>query len=706
MKKLFSFLLIVVLISCSKDPVIYILTATANPAEGGSVSPSSQQYDSGDVATVTANPSAEYVFQSWSGSASGSSPSTTVTMNSDKAVVANFVKKKYALTVNVEGEGSVTEKVIKAGVATDYNSGTVVELTAVPEGEWLFVEWKGDLTGSENPKEITIDKAKTVTAVFVKKQYPLTIEIEGEGTVTEEVIKQGLATDYNSGTIVELTAVPSGNWEFVEWSGDITSTENPVQITIDGSKTVKVKFEKMFVPRIPDYGNVNLSTSIISNNYFHPGELLTAEEIRNKIDIQQNCDCDGCACAVKFDLLNNSYRYFDFNNDNKPDLFGWMINNSYGYAVDWGKYVVINDVLGDFDVKYYDAETWFAGRIEINDFNGDGRDDALVFASDDHGDLNGGFYTDRTPLKIFYFNDDGTFKMDRIGPDTSSHTVTTSDFDNDGDVDIINYEWWMNDGSPNHPEVPLFYINDGNGNFTVTDSNFLESKFYKEEGLDYTFTGLASFDLNKDGYIDLISGYTSNFEAGLCEWDYQKGENVCYSLDYAQDIRVLWGNSEGTFSESNSTRIDLPLNSWGNDKVAYEFGFIDYDNDGDFDIINVGAEADPAEPNSGGYIELFRNNGDQTFSRVTESIFDVYDWDFETCCVNKDDIPLFYDIVVLDKDNDGDFDILPYSINFGALGYDDSKNEYFWYNNIGKDFYWENIGGSFKLNHDKNDYKN
>ena len=245
MKKLFSFLLIVVLIACSKDPVIYTLTATANPAEGGTVSPSSQQYDSGDVATVTATASSEYVFQSWSGSASGSSPSTTVTMDSDKAVVANFIKKKYALTINVEGEGSVTEKVIKAGLATDYNSGTIVELTAVPEGEWLFVEWKGDLTGSENPKQITIDKAKTVTAVFVKKQYPLTIEIEGEGTVTETVIKQGLATDYNSGTIVELTAEPTGDWEFVEWTGDITSTENPVQITIDGPKTVKVKFENM-----------------------------------------------------------------------------------------------------------------------------------------------------------------------------------------------------------------------------------------------------------------------------------------------------------------------------------------------------------------------------------------------------------------------------------------------------------------------------
>ena len=90
-------------------------------------------------------------------------------MNSDKSVTANFVKKKYSLNVIVEGEGTVGEKVIKAGVATDYNSGTIVELTAVPSGEWLFVEWKGDVTGTENPTQITIDKAKNVTAVFVKK---------------------------------------------------------------------------------------------------------------------------------------------------------------------------------------------------------------------------------------------------------------------------------------------------------------------------------------------------------------------------------------------------------------------------------------------------------------------------------------------------------------------------------------------------------
>tara|TARA_Y100000385_G_C12999121_1_gene596310 strand:+ start:297 stop:1118 length:822 start_codon:yes stop_codon:yes gene_type:complete len=92
-------------------------------------------------------------------------------MDSDKSVTANFVKKKYTLTTSVEGEGTVTEKVIKAGTATDYNSGTIVELTAVPSSEWEFKEWTGDLTGTENPKQITIDKAKTVKAVFEQPAF-------------------------------------------------------------------------------------------------------------------------------------------------------------------------------------------------------------------------------------------------------------------------------------------------------------------------------------------------------------------------------------------------------------------------------------------------------------------------------------------------------------------------------------------------------
>ena len=169
MKKLFSFLCIVILFSCSKDieePVLFTLTATANPNEGGTVSPTNGQYESSDIATVTATPNAEYVFEKWTGGATGTSNSVSVTMNGNKSVVANFIKKQYPLTIEIEGEGTVTERVIKQGITNDYNSGTIVELTGVPKDGWEFVEWTGDLIGSENPIQITIDGPKTVKAKF------------------------------------------------------------------------------------------------------------------------------------------------------------------------------------------------------------------------------------------------------------------------------------------------------------------------------------------------------------------------------------------------------------------------------------------------------------------------------------------------------------------------------------------------------------
>ena len=247
MKKLALFLSFLFVISCSKDPIIYTLTTSANPAEGGTVIPSTQQFEEGETVAITASPSSDYVFQSWSGAATGSTISTSVVMNSDKTVTANFVKKKFVLTISVEGEGTVTEKIIKAGSATDYTIGSVIELTATGKTGWEFKEWKADLTGTENPKEITIDASKTVKAVFVKKQFAVNITIEGEGggTVAEEVV-EGLKVDskYEYGTELKLTAKPSAEWEFSSWKEDLEGTENPQTITIDNIKAVTAVFIK------------------------------------------------------------------------------------------------------------------------------------------------------------------------------------------------------------------------------------------------------------------------------------------------------------------------------------------------------------------------------------------------------------------------------------------------------------------------------
>ena len=68
----------------------FTLTTNISPAGAGSVSPSGGEYDSGVTVTLTATPATGYAFDYWSGSTAGTSPTTTLVMDSDKSVTAYF----------------------------------------------------------------------------------------------------------------------------------------------------------------------------------------------------------------------------------------------------------------------------------------------------------------------------------------------------------------------------------------------------------------------------------------------------------------------------------------------------------------------------------------------------------------------------------------------------------------------------------------
>ena len=79
---------------------------------------------------------------------------------------ANFSQNcVYTLTVNMSpsGSGTVTRNPDKS----TYCPGEQVTLTATPNSGYTFSSWSGDLTGSINPAQITMDGYKSVTAVFL-----------------------------------------------------------------------------------------------------------------------------------------------------------------------------------------------------------------------------------------------------------------------------------------------------------------------------------------------------------------------------------------------------------------------------------------------------------------------------------------------------------------------------------------------------------
>ena len=67
----------------------YTLTTSATNGSV-SLSPPGGVYNAGTVVTVTAIPNSGYAFTNWSGDLSGSVNPTTITMNGNKSVTANF----------------------------------------------------------------------------------------------------------------------------------------------------------------------------------------------------------------------------------------------------------------------------------------------------------------------------------------------------------------------------------------------------------------------------------------------------------------------------------------------------------------------------------------------------------------------------------------------------------------------------------------
>jgi len=248
-----SILISITIVSCSdsgtgpnpnEETPTHNVSVNINPSDAGSISPSTDStYEDGSKISLTADPTEGYKFSYWDGDidSTGDNP-LSLTVDQNYALQAHFEKKSYELSVQTEGEGSVDEKVVQQK-AKEYDQGTVVELTANPADGWKFVKWQGDLSGTDNPTQITVDSPKSVTAVFEKKDYPLTVNTEGEGAVDEQVIQQK-TTDYKYGAEVKLTANPAQGWKFVKWTGDLTGTDNPTQITVDTTKEVTAVFEK------------------------------------------------------------------------------------------------------------------------------------------------------------------------------------------------------------------------------------------------------------------------------------------------------------------------------------------------------------------------------------------------------------------------------------------------------------------------------
>lgn len=109
-------------------------------------------------------------------------------LDSDGNGIGDACEEGPKLVLEIVGNGSVT--LDPPGVTVTraqspgtvlYSSSDVVTLTATPDGGSWFVDWEGDLTGSNNPTALTIGDGKRVKAVFGS---PVSLPVDNCGTWT------------------------------------------------------------------------------------------------------------------------------------------------------------------------------------------------------------------------------------------------------------------------------------------------------------------------------------------------------------------------------------------------------------------------------------------------------------------------------------------------------------------------------------------
>src|SRR5690554_475497 len=209
--------------------------------------------------------------------------------------------------------------------------------------------------------------------------------------------------------------------------------------------------------------------------------------------------------------------------------------------------------------------------------------------------------------------------------------IAFEDIDGDGFVDL-----YTGGVAPNFVTVGRMYKNDGTGNFILSDD---ETFIKKREG------GLAFGDVNGDGFPDMItSGGYGNPGGHLVELYLNDGNgnftvdpNASFVATREGDIRMFDFDNDGDLDilvtglmsngyamhlyENDGTGTFTLNNQTGLEQYGMYYSYIviaDLDNDGFLDIATNGRTSV-----SGGAskMRIFRNNGDSTFSLMTQPAF-------------------------------------------------------------------------------------
>ena len=194
----------------------------------------------GTELTIVATPATGYELVSITANGADITATKRVVVKGDVTVKATFTKKIFAVSLNKEGEGSIT-----ATGASDLNSvpyGTELTIIATPATGYELVSLTANGTDITSSKKVVVKENLTVKATFAKKMFAVTLTKEGEGKVDATGAEDLTAVPY--GTELTIKAMPKQGYELTALTAngkDILATR---KVVVTENLTIKATFAK------------------------------------------------------------------------------------------------------------------------------------------------------------------------------------------------------------------------------------------------------------------------------------------------------------------------------------------------------------------------------------------------------------------------------------------------------------------------------
>ena len=574
----------------------YKLTTNVNPSDsGGTIIPESGSWqDEGEI-TVTATPGSGYVFSEWTDDLSGTDNPATLNMDAPKIVTANFVPG-YTLTVT-SAHDSCTPDV----GSHDYTSGSSVTCSVTsPVSGGTGIQYvctgytlDGNTVLDSTSVNVIMNQNHTLTWTW-KTQYQLTTVInpDGGGSVTLDPVFEG--NWYDEAAVVTLTAVPVAGYSFIDWSGDLSGTDNPAALNMDGPKTVTANFG-----HTPPTGATEPGSDVVLDgclDVFVDGDGITTPGTGTQdTTISPNaslvhfkttdnvcwCDADHSNTWATITGVEDSL-WIDANGNEKYDsgenvivdspvvgAAGMTLTSDYNFAY------VDADISGNYtseggdDIYYEGGEgNWYLhyspGKytIEYNANDDDGGELTLTLYADTDQDSASFAFTIRTHTITSPFPANITYDWDitdvthgsyyiclKIDDGTSASPVYIY---SDGKITINSYPYIK----VSNPATDILVWDDYTINFVASDSDDdpLITLYYDDDNDDYN-----------DGFAGTIATGLHKTDTS-CVWDISSVPKnvpyyICAKISDSQDRGPYYSYSKGSVTCIDEPELKLSVTS-------------------------------------------------------------------------------------------------------------------------------------------------